>query len=619
MNGRPIVRLLSGAVAVLAFFSLAVLPAARAQEQSRLTIASLENKYPNMVAVVSAVDGAGNPLTNLDKSSFVVQEDGEPADIVDIKPASDILNVVIALDTSGSMAFGPAGARGIDGARNAIITFLQQLKDGDNVALLTFDDAVRQRSDFTYDKGLIRNLLVQLDPPKGSTALYGAISDAADLARRAPEGKKLLLLLTDGSNEPAGDPGPTLEQAIAAAKSTELPVYTIGFGTEIKPDILSQIASATRGRSQVAPTSTELTDLVLRTHRQLTQQWAIQYRSKSPPGDHTVVVALKDGGAKDSRPFSAPGIPPKVEVPRSITVKGAAILSYQRVTLQSDRLQIKKVEYFLDGATSPTYTSTESPWSWTWDSTGLDSGTHVVKLRVTDSSDQQAESDPIDIRVERASAIMFQVPSGIPGIGGRWLLLEVWHVLLVGTIAAISLLAVSLLSLRRPRVAPINVVQTAAPLDRTDDIGVIQKTADISSSPQSYVTMQLMKGEIDQINREFDVRPPVVLGRDPAVCNILIHDSKNLVSRSHAEIRLENGEYVLYDRNSKYHTFVNGKQVTGATGHVLKNNDVVNLGPAVILRFKNLSALLNQDDAGENTGDVGNHPDERTEDLPGRR
>lgn len=607
------------AIALVPAFVSPFLPnASVAQEATKLTIASLENKYPNMVAIVSAVDGAGNPLANLDRSSFSVDEEGSPAEIVDFRPTNDILNVVVALDTSGSMAFGPAGGRGIDGARNAIITFLQQLKDGDNVALLTFDNAVRLRSDFTYDKGLVRNLLVQLEPPNGATALYRAVVDAADLARRAPAGRKLLLLLTDGSNEPVGDPGPSLDDAISAAQGAELTVYTIGFGTETKPEILSQIAAATRGKSQIAPTPTELTDLVLRTHRQLTQQWAIQYRSKSPPGEHSVTVSLKDGSARDSRTFSAPGIPPKIEVPRTVTVKGASILSYQRVTLQSDRMQLKRVEYFLDNASQPAFTSTESPWSWTWDSTGLESGSHVVKLKVTDSAGQVAESDPIDVRVERAAAIMYLIPAGLPAIGGRWLLLEVWHVLLVGSIAAVMLLALSLLSLRRPKMVPINVVEAAAPLERTDDIGVVQKTADIASAPQAYVTMQLMKGEIDQVNREFDVRPPVVLGRDPAVCGILIHDSKNLVSRSHAEIRMEQGDYVLYDRNSKYHTYVNGKQVTGSAGHILKNNDVVNLGPAVILRFKNLSTQLGFDDPGESTGAVLNHPDERTEDLPRR-
>src|SRR5215831_752107 len=48
------------------------------------------------------------------------------------------------------------------------------------------------------------------------------------------------------------------------------------------------------------------------------------------------------------------------------------------------------------------------------------------------------------------------------------------------------------------------------------------------------------------------------------------------VSREHAEIALENGHYVIRDRQSRYGTFVNGEQVTAECQ--LKAGDSVRLG-----------------------------------------
>ena len=50
--------------------------------------------------------------------------------------------------------------------------------------------------------------------------------------------------------------------------------------------------------------------------------------------------------------------------------------------------------------------------------------------------------------------------------------------------------------------------------------------------------------------------------------------SSDAVSRSHADIKFESGEYVLYDKNSTSGTFVNNKQITRC---VLHSGDMVSL------------------------------------------
>ena len=65
---------------------------------------------------------------------------------------------------------------------------------------------------------------------------------------------------------------------------------------------------------------------------------------------------------------------------------------------------------------------------------------------------------------------------------------------------------------------------------------------------------------------------PFRIGRQ-AGSELLIRDSR--ASRNHAQIVLEDGEYVLEDTQSRHGTLVNGQPIKK---HFLQNNDVVELG-----------------------------------------
>jgi len=58
--------------------------------------------------------------------------------------------------------------------------------------------------------------------------------------------------------------------------------------------------------------------------------------------------------------------------------------------------------------------------------------------------------------------------------------------------------------------------------------------------------------------------------------DLTIPDQK--VSKQHAKILQEDGDYQLFDRDSKNHTFVAGERVGEETPYVLKSGDVINVG-----------------------------------------
>jgi len=99
---------------------------------------------------------------------------------------------------------------------------------------------------------------------------------------------------------------------------------------------------------------------------------------------------------------------------------------------------------------------------------------------------------------------------------------------------------------------------------------------------------------VEADNQEFDLsgKDNVVIGREDAVSNIFPDidltphgGEEGGVSRMHARIFLENGQYMVEDENSTNFTFLNRQRLPAKTPTPLHDNDEIKLG-RVLLRFK---------------------------------
>jgi pSer/pThr/pTyr-binding forkhead associated (FHA) protein len=99
---------------------------------------------------------------------------------------------------------------------------------------------------------------------------------------------------------------------------------------------------------------------------------------------------------------------------------------------------------------------------------------------------------------------------------------------------------------------------------------------------------------VEADNQEFDLsgKDNILIGREDAVSNIFPDvdltphgGEEGGVSRQHARIFLENGQYMLEDENSTNYTFLNRQKLAPKTPTPLHDNDEIRLG-RVLLRFK---------------------------------
>ncbi len=114
----------------------------------------------------------------------------------------------------------------------------------------------------------------------------------------------------------------------------------------------------------------------------------------------------------------------------------------------------------------------------------------------------------------------------------------------------------------------------------------------MSSAPAPAAVSARLIVEAD--NQEFDLsgKDIVLIGREDAVSNIFPDvdltphgGEEGGVSRMHARIFVENGQYMLEDENSTNFTFLNRQKLTAKTPTPLHDNDEIKLG-RVLLRFK---------------------------------
>ena len=99
---------------------------------------------------------------------------------------------------------------------------------------------------------------------------------------------------------------------------------------------------------------------------------------------------------------------------------------------------------------------------------------------------------------------------------------------------------------------------------------------------------------VEADNQEFDLsgKDNVLIGREDAVSNIFPDvdltphgGEEGGVSRMHARIFVESGQYLLEDENSTNFTFLNRQKLTAKTPTPLHDDDEIKLG-RVLLRFK---------------------------------
>jgi len=139
------------------------------------------------------------------------------------------VNVVLAIDVSGSMQAEDYKPTRLEAAKKSAETLLKNLKTNDYAGIVIFESGATTAAYLSPIKDTVINKLRVINPKEGRTAIGDGLSLAVDMATSTPNKKNVVILLSDGVNN-AGVISP--QEAIGFAKTNKIKAYTIGMGSE---------------------------------------------------------------------------------------------------------------------------------------------------------------------------------------------------------------------------------------------------------------------------------------------------------------------------------------------------------------------------------------------------
>jgi Ca-activated chloride channel family protein len=227
---------------------------------------------------VTVSDGRGRFVRNLPRSSFHVSEDGKPQGISHFTSEDVPLEIVVAIDISGSMT--PAMPK----LKKAVKEFLSDVPSQDLITLLGFNDTIFTLTRKTGDPSE-RVKAVDRLAPWGSTALYDVILRGVEMLGRQT-GRKALIVFTDGEDQGSHA---TINDVERRLQSSDVTLYMIGQGRGVTMDalkkIMERLSNPTGGRALFTDSIDELHESFADLLDELSNQYLLGYEPTNTKHD----------------------------------------------------------------------------------------------------------------------------------------------------------------------------------------------------------------------------------------------------------------------------------------------------------------------------------------------
>ncbi len=227
---------------------------------------------------VTVTDGRGRFVRDVPQSSFHVSEDGHPQAITHFASEDVPLELVAAVDISGSMASA------MPRVKSAVKQFLGEVPPQDQVTLLGFNDNIFTLTRKTTDPAE-RIKAVDRLAPWGSTALYDVLLRGVEILGRQT-GRKALVVFTDGEDQGSHA---TIKDVERRLQSSDITLYMIGQGRGVTMEplkrIMERLSTPTGGRALFTDSADDLQIAFADLLDELSNQYLLGYQSSNTRRD----------------------------------------------------------------------------------------------------------------------------------------------------------------------------------------------------------------------------------------------------------------------------------------------------------------------------------------------
>jgi Ca-activated chloride channel family protein len=231
---------------------------------------------------VTVTDPLNRLVTGLEKEHFRVFEDGVEQEVLSLSSEDVPVSIGLVFDMSGSMSDK------VEKAREAAVQFMRTANPLDQFFLVSFNDRAELTSGFTSSVDELQNRMM-FTASRGRTALLDAIYLGLSQMRGAHNGKRALLIISDGGDNHSRYNESDVKNYL---KEADCQLYAIGIFDPIGirsrtpeelegPSLLSEMTEMTGGRVFPVGNLGELPDIAAKIGMELRNQYVLGYKSSN--------------------------------------------------------------------------------------------------------------------------------------------------------------------------------------------------------------------------------------------------------------------------------------------------------------------------------------------------
>jgi Ca-activated chloride channel homolog len=235
---------------------------------------------------VTVTDPYDRLVTGLEPDNFRIFENSVEQEIQYFSSEDVPISIGVIFDLSGSMA------NKVDKAREAASQFFKTANPQDEFFLVSFNERAELMSGFTSSVEDLQNRILSA-PARGRTALLDAIYLGLNQMRTARNGKRALLIMSDGGDNNSRYTEKDVKRLVREA-GTQL--YSVGIFDAIAsrsrtpeelsgPSLLSEVTELTGGRAFSVENINELPDIAAKVGAELRNQYILGYRPSNKSHD----------------------------------------------------------------------------------------------------------------------------------------------------------------------------------------------------------------------------------------------------------------------------------------------------------------------------------------------
>lgn len=268
------------------------------------------SSFPTVVVRASVRNRYGVPIPNLTADNFELVEDGavarRPSSVNVETNVRAQVSLAIVIDTYRTLEGAPIEAAQ-QATNNLLNELLNEPNDPDRAAFVAVHRGVSTdptvidpdyEVGFTNDRNMLLNVInflhERIETTGRGTPLYDAIVKAVRLAALTePVGHRAVIVMTDGEDR---DSISTDSDAIQTALNERTPVFTVGLSNaRLNEQFLRRLADQTGGTYQAAQTPDDFWPLFNNVLTMLRTQYVLTYESGLPAdgGMHSLLLHVR--------------------------------------------------------------------------------------------------------------------------------------------------------------------------------------------------------------------------------------------------------------------------------------------------------------------------------------